>query len=64
MKLILHYVSRHLGLFFTGIFFLTMETMADLLQPAFMAHIVDDGVKNRGHSENLFFMAELCSASL
>lgn len=55
MKLILHYVSRHLGLFFTGIFFLTMETMADLLQPAFMAHIVDDGVKNADIRKIFFY---------
>lgn len=46
MKLILQYIRRHIGLFCTAIFFLTMEAMADLLQPTFMAHIVDDGVKN------------------
>lgn len=46
MKLMLKYIRRHFGLFFTAIFFLTVETMADLLQPTFMAHIVDDGVKN------------------
>lgn len=46
MKLILQYISRHAGLFFTALFFLTIETMADLLQPAFMAQIVDNGVKN------------------
>lgn len=46
MKLILHYIRRHLVIFFTSMFFLTIEAMADLLQPAFMAHIVDDGVKN------------------
>lgn len=46
MKLMAQYVRRHLGLFFTALFFLTLETMADLLQPTFMAHIVDDGVKN------------------
>lgn len=46
MKLMIRYVRRHLGLFFTAIFFLTVETMADLLQPTFMAHIVDDGVNH------------------
>lgn len=46
MKLILKYIRKHAGLFCTAIFFLTVETMADLFQPTFMAHIVDDGVKN------------------
>lgn len=46
MKLMVAYIRRHLSLFLTALFFLTIETMADLLQPAFMAHIVDDGVKN------------------
>lgn len=46
MKLILKYIRRHIGLFCTAILFLTAEAMADLLQPTFMAHIVDDGVKN------------------
>ena len=30
----------------SGMFFLSVEAMADLLQPTFMAHIVDDGVKS------------------
>lgn len=46
MKLVIQYVRRHLALFFTALTFLTIETMADLLQPTFMAHIVDEGVKN------------------
>ncbi len=46
MKLILQYIRKHIRMFLGAIFFLTMEAMADLLQPAFMAHIVDDGVKN------------------
>lgn len=55
MKLILKYIRRHLGLFFTALFFLTVEAMADLLQPAFMAHIVDDGVKNADVNQILFY---------
>lgn len=55
MKLILQYIRRHLGLFFTALFFLTLETMADLLQPTFMAHIVDDGVKNLDMERILFY---------
>lgn len=46
MKLILSYIKRHLGIFMMSMFFLSVEAMADLLQPTFMAHIVDDGVKN------------------
>ena len=45
MKLMLRYIKRHLGMFFTAIGFLCVEAMADLLQPTFMAHIVDEGVK-------------------
>lgn len=55
MKLMLQYVSRHLGLFFTALFFLTVETMADLLQPAFMARIVDDGVKKTDSRQIVFY---------
>lgn len=55
MKLMLQYIRRHFVLFFTAIFFLTLETMADLLQPAFMAHIVDDGVKTMDVREILFY---------
>lgn len=43
MKLIFSMIRRHLGLFCAGIFFLTLEAVSDLLQPAMMAHIVDDG---------------------
>ena len=45
MKLIWSYMRRHLGLFFSALFFLSMEALADLLQPAYMARIVDSGVK-------------------
>lgn len=45
MKLIVRYISRHTLLFLAGIAFLSLEAMADLLQPAFMANIVDEGVK-------------------
>lgn len=55
MRLIIQYVRRHMGLFCTALLFLTVETMADLLQPAFMAHIVDDGVKNMDIQRVLFY---------
>lgn len=44
MKLIFSMIRRHLGLFCAGIFFLTLEAVSDLLQPAMMARIVDEGV--------------------
>lgn len=34
-------------MFLTAIFFLSIETMADLLQPTFMSYIVDNGVKGQ-----------------
>ncbi len=49
----LSYVARHLGLFFSGIFFLAVEAGADLLQPAYMAAIVDRGVKGGSAEEIL-----------
>jgi ATP-binding cassette subfamily B protein len=42
----MRYVRRHLGIFLLGVFFLTLETLAELLQPTFMARIVDRGVKD------------------
>jgi ATP-binding cassette subfamily B multidrug efflux pump len=47
MKLIFKYISRHIWMFLAAVFFLCVETAADLLQPAIMAHIIDDGVKNQ-----------------
>lgn len=46
MKLILTYLKRHKGIFLISTFFLTMEAMADLLQPTFMSFIIDKGVEN------------------
>ena len=47
MKLIVSYVRRHLWMFLAGISFLSLEIAADLLQPAYMARVVDEGVKGR-----------------
>ncbi len=44
MKLVLKYLKRHLGIFLLSTFFLTVEAMADLLQPTFMSYIVDRGI--------------------
>lgn len=45
MRLIFHYLKNHLSIFLLSTLFLTLEAVADLLQPTFMAYIVDNGVK-------------------
>lgn len=55
MKLMLLYIRRHLSLFLAALFFLFVEAMADLLQPAFMARIVDDGVKDADVEQILLY---------
>lgn len=55
MKLIFRYVGRHIVLFLAGIFFLSIEAMADLLQPTFMAGIVDEGVKQADMEQILHY---------
>ncbi len=47
MKLIFSYIRRHKKSFFTALLFLGIETLADLLQPTFMAYIVDNGVQQK-----------------
>ncbi len=47
MKLIFSYIGRHKKSFFTALLFLGIETLADLLQPTFMAYIVDNGVQQK-----------------
>lgn len=47
MKLMLHYIKKHIGMFLIAVAFLTIETFADLLQPTFMSYIVDYGVKGQ-----------------
>lgn len=64
MRLIIGYIRRHIGLFCTALFFLTVETMADLLQPTFMAMIVDDGVKNMDVRQILFYGAIMLGIAL
>ena len=46
MKLILRYLRRHIGMFLFSMLFLTMEALADLLQPTYMAYIVDEGISH------------------
>ena len=47
MRLMLHYIKKHRGMFLIAVAFLTIETFADLLQPTFMSYIVDRGVKGQ-----------------
>ncbi len=47
MKLMIHYIKKHLGMFLIAVLFLSIETFADLLQPTFMSYIVDRGVKGQ-----------------
>lgn len=44
MKLIGHYLKKHIWIFLLSTMFLTLEAVADLLQPTFMSFIVDRGV--------------------
>jgi len=46
MKLIFQYLRRHIYIFLISTLFLTLEAVADLLQPTFMSYIVDKGVEN------------------
>ena len=46
MKLILSYLKRHIVIFFISTAFLTLEAVADLMQPTYMSYIVDEGVAN------------------
>ena len=55
MKLVIRYIRRHLGIFLLSLLFLTMEAVADLMQPTFMSYIVDDGVQNADVSRILFY---------
>lgn len=57
MKLILHYIRKHLGIFLLSTLFLTMEAMADLFQPTFMSMIVDRGIQNADVKQILFYGA-------
>ena len=46
MKLILSYLKRHIVIFCISTAFLTLEAVADLMQPTYMSYIVDEGVAN------------------
>ena len=57
MKLMLRYIGRHKKMFFTALFFLGIETLADLLQPTFMSYIVDNGVQQKDVRQILIYGA-------
>lgn len=57
MKLIFKYLRRHIGIFLISTMFLTMEALADLLQPTFMSYIVDEGVAHADILRILFYGA-------
>ena len=57
MKLIFHYIRRHLGCFIAAMIFLCIEATADLLQPAFMGYIVDNGVKDANIGQIMYYGA-------
>jgi ATP-binding cassette subfamily B protein len=44
MLLYKKYLKKYMGYFFIGITFLALESMADLLQPLLIAHLIDDGI--------------------
>ncbi|MGI6490999.1 MAG: ABC transporter ATP-binding protein [Pelotomaculum sp.] len=46
MKIYLQYFKKYKIMFFTGTGCVFLETICDLLQPAIMARIIDQGVKN------------------
>ena len=64
MKLIVRYLRRHLGIFLISTMFLTMEAMADLLQPTFMSYIVDEGVEQADIGRILFYGAVMLGIAL
>lgn len=45
MRFMWQRIRRHLGMFLTAIAFLTVEALADLLQPSLMSNIVDEGIR-------------------
>lgn len=65
MRLICKYLRIHLGVFVLSTVFLTMEAMADLLQPTFMSYIVDEGVEKADiHSICLYGVIMLAIAMI
>ena len=64
MKLIFSYIRRHALLYVVGIVFLTVEALADLLQPTFMSYIVNDGVQQKDLGQILVYGAIMLGIAL
>ena len=47
MRYFKKYIKKYIVLFFTAVFFLTLEAFCDLAQPTIMAKIIDIGVSNK-----------------
>ncbi len=61
MRFIGQLIKRHIGMFLVATFFLSIETIADLMQPTFMAHVVDDGVAEKDIRIILWYGAVMLS---
>lgn len=57
MKLIISYIWKHRRSFLIAVLFLSIETLADLLQPTFMSYIVDNGVQQNDLRQILLYGA-------
>lgn len=57
MKLIISYIWKHRRSFLIAVLFLSIETLADLLQPTFMSYIVDNGVQQNDMRQILLYGA-------
>ncbi len=55
MKLILRYLKKHIVIFCVSTAFLTLEAVADLLQPTYMSYIVDNGVADKNTDKILMY---------
>ena len=64
MKLIFHYIRKHLGSFIAAMIFLCIEATADLLQPTFMGYIVDNGVKDANIGQIMYYGAIMLGMQL
>lgn len=63
MGLIFRYMRRHWAMALTAVSFLSIETVADLLQPTLMSMVVDDGVANRDLNRVLMWGAVMLAVA-
>lgn len=63
MGLIFRYMRRHWAMALTAVSFLSIETVADLLQPTLMSMVVDDGVANRDLNRVLMWGAMMLAVA-